>query len=138
MGRRGLFGFGRWKPDSTRDPPPKSAWPGSVVDLDDRTFHEFIDKYPVSMIDFYSPTCKPCNAISPRVRVFSKRYRYRVAFGKVNVKANREIAEEYNILSVPHLFIFSYGEKVRSLMGKNLLAEMNDALDDVVMRFEKK
>ena len=127
-----------WCADRTREPPPNNEWPTSVRTLDVRTFHDFIEKYPVSMIDFYSPTCKPCKAISPQVRVFSKRYKYRIAFGKVNVMTNREIAGEFNILSVPHLFIFSYGEKVRSMIGKNLLAEINEALDDVLKKFEKK
>ena len=137
MGRRGLFGFGRWKPDRTREPPPDNEWPTHVKALDSRTFHAFIDKYPISLIDFYSPSCKPCNAIAPRIRVFSKRYKYRIAFGRVNVSSNRELAKEYDVLSVPYLFIFSYGEKVKTLIGKNLLAEINDALDVVLLKFEK-
>ena len=103
-----------------------------------RTFHDFIDSYPISLIDFYSPTCKPCKAISPQIRVFSKRYKYRVAFGKVNVLNNPEIAEEYNILSVPYLFIFSYGEKVKALLGKSLLAGIEKALEEILVEFEKK
>ena len=138
MGRRGLFGLRRWKPDLDREPPPKNEWPTHVQALETRTFNDFIDKYPISLIDFYSPTCKPCTAIAPQIRVFSKRYKYRIAFGKVNVFNNHELAKDYNILSVPNLIIFSYGEKVKTMIGKGLLAAINLALDDILSKFEKK
>lgn len=138
MRRKGLFGLGKWKPDLNREPPPKNEWPTHVKALETRTFNAFIEKYPMSLIDFYSPSCKPCNAIAPQIRVFSKRYKYRIAFGKVNVLTNRELAGDYHILSVPNLIIFSYGEKVKTMIGKSLLAGINEALDDILSEFEKK
>lgn len=138
MVRTGFLGLKRWKPDLTRESPPKREWPTYIEPLDIRTFHDFIAKYPVSLIDFYSPACKPCKAISPQIRLLSKCYKYRIAFGKVNVFDNREIAEEYHIMSVPYLFIFSYGEKVKSLLGKNLVAEIDVALQEILAEFEKK
>jgi len=138
MVRTGFLGLKRWKPDLTRQPPPKREWQTYVQPLDNRTFHDFIATFPISLIDFYSPACKPCKTISPQIRLLSKRYKYRVAFGKVNVIDNREIAEEYHIMSIPYLFIFSYGKKVMSLLGKNLVAEIDEALREILAEFENK
>jgi thioredoxin 1 len=43
-------------------------WPDFVVTLDEGTFEEFINKYPLLIVDFWAPWYAPCNAMAPRLR----------------------------------------------------------------------
>lgn len=56
------------------DVPPKDEWPSYIEVLDEGDFEDFINKYPVTLIDFHSPACKPCRAMKPRLRKLSKEY----------------------------------------------------------------
>ena len=103
--------------------------------LDESSFDEFIDKYPVSLVDFYSPTCNPCIALSRTIRSVSRQYKYRVAFGKLDVTQNMDLAKQYRVLSVPFIVIFSYGKKVYTLMGKKSEKEIMKALDEMLDKY---
>ena len=103
--------------------------------LDKSSFDEFIDKYPVSLVDFYSPTCNPCIALSRTIRSVSRQYKYRVAFGKLDVTQNQDLAKQYRVLSVPFIVIFSYGKKIYTLMGKKSEKEITKALDELLYKY---
>lgn len=122
-----------WKGQNIdREPPPKDEWPTSIEMLEGDSFQEFIEKFPVTLIDFHSPTCAPCRAMKPRLRKLSKRYEYRAAFGKLNINENSDIAEDFKILSVPTFIIFSYGKQKKFMKGKKPLGDLKRALDDVL------
>ena len=56
--------------------------PQYVVTLDKNNFNQFIQKYPLSMVDFWASWCAPCRVMAPRLRRLSKIYRDKMAFGK--------------------------------------------------------
>lgn len=114
------------------DVPPKDEWPSYIEILDKDDFEDFIYKYPVTLIDFHSPTCKPCRAMKPRLRKLSKEYEGKAVFGKVNVNENKELNDRYGITSVPTFIIFKYGKKKKFLKGKLPLSDLKQSLDDVI------
>ena len=134
MGIRGKFKLRKDGPDHDREPPPREEWPTHVKRLDTEDFADFIERYPVSFIDFHSPDCGPCRAIAPQIRLLSKRYRYRVAFGKVNVRENIELASRYRVQSVPNLMVFSYGKKVTAMLGRKSTGDLKKAIEEGLSR----
>ncbi|MEF8847914.1 MAG: thioredoxin [Candidatus Thermoplasmatota archaeon] len=93
-------------------------WPSSVSILKNKDeFNEFIKKYPLVVVDFWASWCKPCKKIEPRIRRLSKLFKGKTAFGKINIEKNKDIAKEYNIMSIPALVIFKNGKKEGVLTG---------------------
>lgn len=138
MGIKNFLGIGKWHPDREKEPPAKDEWPKSLITMDAKGFDDFINLYPVSLVDFYSPSCGPCIEMAPAVRHLALRYKYRVAFAKVNVAENQELARRYRIMGVPNFIIFSYGKRVTSLVGKKPESTIIKALDKVLSEFESK
>jgi len=111
-----------------------NEWPDHVVTLDGKKFDDFIQKYPLSLIDFWAPWCKPCKNMSPRLRRLSRVYKDKVAFGKLNIQQNNDIAKKYKILGIPHLIIFSYGKEIGSINGVRSIGYVKDTIDDILKK----
>jgi thioredoxin 1 len=136
MGLKDLFKFKKWSPDLKREAPGKSDWPDHIITLNHRKFDKFIDKYQVSVVDFWAAWCGPCKTLAPRIRQLSKMYKGKVAFGKVNVDSERELAKRFHILGIPNLIFFSYSEKITNITGVRPLPDIQKKIDEILEKFE--
>ena len=68
-------------------------------------------------VDFWAEWCGPCRAVSPTVEELSDEYQGKLDFVKVNVDHNNDLAQKYNVFSIPTLAIFKDGEIVSQKMG---------------------
>ncbi|MDE1827537.1 MAG: thioredoxin [Candidatus Micrarchaeota archaeon] len=66
-------------------------------------------KTPV-VVDFWAEWCGPCRVFSPIVDEVSSEFDKKVKFYKLNVDDNPEIAERYNVMSIPTAVLFDKGE----------------------------
>jgi len=130
--------LGLFKRKVLRDPDRKVSsvgkWPDYVVTLNGKNFNEFIQKYPLSLVDFWAPWCTPCRAMAPRLRRLSKIYKGKVAFGKLDTQANEDIAKKYKIMGIPHLMFFRYGKKVSTVTGVRSVGDLKDIIDDLLKK----
>ena len=131
-----VLGLFKWK--VLRDPDRKVSsvgkWPDYVVTLNGKNFNEFIQKYPLSLVDFWAPWCAPCRTMAPRLRRLSKIYKGKVAFGKLDTQANEDIAKKYKIMGIPHLMFFRYGKKVSTVTGVRSVGDLKDIIDDLLKK----
>jgi len=107
-------------------------WPDHVLTLDGDNFDEFIEKYPLSIVDFWAPWCAPCKIMLPRLRKLSKIYHGKLAFGRLNTTKNEHIAKKYRIASIPNLIFFSYGRKIKSITGVKSVGEIKKVIDKML------
>ena len=114
----GLFNRKKEKRDTYQNDLSASEWPDYIITLDEKNFCEFIQKYPLSAVDFWAPWCAPCRTMGPRLRRLSKIYKGKVAFGKLNTQENEDIAKKYKIMGIPHLIFFCNGKKISSEIGR--------------------
>lgn len=60
-------------------------------------------------VDFYAQWCGPCKRIAPHIHKLSETYS-NVTFLKVDIDECQELAERYNIKSMPTFLIFTVGK----------------------------
>ena len=109
-------------------------WPMYVVELDENDFEGFIEKYPLSIVDFWAPWCAPCKAMAPRLRRLSNIYKGKVAFGKINTQDNQKIAKKYKVFGIPHLILFRYGEKISIITGLKSVGGIKEVIDKILKK----
>lgn len=126
--------FRLWKRSSDQRTPSVNDWPDYVVTLEGKNFNEFIQRYPLSLVDFWAPWCAPCKVIAPRIRRLSKIYKGKVAFGRLNTQKNEDVAKQYHIMGIPHLAFFRYGKKITSITGVRSVGDMKDTIDDLLKK----
>jgi len=105
-------------------------------DLDGKNFSDFIQKYPLSVVDFWAPWCAPCKAMLPRLRRLSVIYKGKVAFGRLNTRENEAISKKYKIMGIPHFKFFSYGKKVASMTGVKSVGNIKGTINDLLKKSE--
>ena len=133
----GFFKRKEVKPDSDQKVHSVKEWPDHVVILEENNFNKFIEKFPLSLVDFWAPWCVPCQVIAPRIRRLSKIYKGKVAFGKLDTQKNQEIAKQYNIMGIPYLAFFSYGKKISGMVGVKSVGDIKNVIEDLLKKSNK-
>mgnify|MGYP002259909438 CR=1 FL=1 len=85
---------------------------------DVKTWETDVMNSPVPVfVDFWAEWCGPCRLVSPALEELSRDYEGKVDFVKVNVDENSELAQKYNVFSIPTLAIFKDGQVVSQKVG---------------------
>ncbi|NAZ25783.1 MAG: thioredoxin, partial [Thermofilum sp.] len=81
------------------------------------TFHENLAKCKLAIADFWAEWCAPCRLIEPIFESLAEKYKGKVAFLRVNVDENPDLAAEYQVMSIPTLIVFSRGKEFTRFIG---------------------
>ena len=72
---------------------------------------------PLALVDFSATWCGPCQMLAPVFDELAEEMGSEVNFYSVDVDANSQLAEQYNIMSVPSILLFKNGEKAAQTVG---------------------
>lgn len=70
----------------------------------------------IVVVDNWAIWCGPCRAIASIFEALSKEMKD-IKFAKLNVDENPEIAQQYNVMSIPTLLILKNGKEVGRIVG---------------------
>lgn len=77
-------------------------------------FKEVIKEGEV-LVDFWASWCGPCKAVSPILDSISEEMGLKLV--KVDVDESNELANEYNLTSIPTMMLFRDGELIQTIIG---------------------
>ena len=79
-------------------------------------FDEAVKFEKLTIVDFWAVWCGPCRVLKPLLHKIAGEHS-EIQLLTVDVDANQELAAEYDINSIPAVFMFKNGEIVDSFVG---------------------
>ena len=71
----------------------------------------------IKIIDFYADWCGPCHMMDPIIKEVEKELGDKVKFEKVDVDAEQEKSQKYEVLSIPTFVILKNDKEVDRIVG---------------------
>ena len=97
-----------------------------VNEITTEKFNELIKKEKgIVVVDFFADWCMPCVMMAPVLDSLAK-VNKKVTFAKINVDDNSDLAQEYEISSIPCIVFLKNGKEVDRMVG----AGSEDALQE--------
>ena len=100
-----------------------------AVIINKNNFDEMSKNEKPLLLDFYANWCGPCKMLSPIIDEIAEE-RDDIIVGKVNVDAEPELAEQFNVFSIPTLVIMKDGEIIHQSSGARPKAHILNLLND--------
>lgn len=92
-----------------------------------KEFDELVESGKNVLVDFYADWCGPCKMQAPIVEAIAEE-NPDVVVAKLNVDDVDDVAERFNIVSIPTLLIFKGGKLVKNFVGVTMKANILAAL----------
>jgi thioredoxin 1 len=102
-----------------------------VPELTNGEFEEFIKK-GIVLVDFFAEWCMPCLMMAPVIEELNEKFKGKIKFGKVNVEDNQQLAQKFQVTSIPNMILFKDGKKVANFLGSMSSEDFEEKLKKFV------
>ena len=104
-----------------------------ALPVTEQTFEEQVEKSTIPvLVDFWADWCMPCKIVAPIVDELAEEYDGRVAFTKIDVDSEPNIAMKFGIRSIPTLLVFKDGSPVDQVVGAVPKAVLKKRLENAL------
>ena len=108
---------------------------GLALKVDDKNWEaEVINAPELVMVDFWAVWCGPCQMVAPIVDELAQEYAGRVRVRKLNTDEIPEIADRYQIMSIPTILFFKNGQLAERLVGARPKRQFKDVIDTLLAK----
>lgn len=91
---------------------------GAVKEITESQFEaEVLQADLPVLVDFWAPWCGPCKMLGPVLEEVAAANDSRLKVVKVNVDENPTLAQKYEVMSIPTMFLIKGGQVIESFMG---------------------
>ncbi len=106
---------------------------GTVIHLDDASFHQIVEQSSIPvLVDFFSPTCGPCQMIAPVIDEIAASFAGKAVVCKLDTSRFQNNAARFQIRGVPTLLLFKGGKVVDQIVGAVPRDEIAGRLNSIV------
>jgi len=95
-------------------------------------FKEVIDSDKPVLLDFWASWCAPCRMLGPSIDQLSEEYKEKAVIGKVNIDEQRELAQQFGVMSIPSVFVIKSGKVIDSAVGVRPKKYYQDVLEKAI------
>ena len=81
------------------------------------TFDAAVNAAPLAMVDFWADWCGPCKMLGPVIEKLAAQYDGKAVVGKVNVDDEPELAQRFNVMSIPTVVFLKNGAEFDRKVG---------------------
>ncbi len=101
--------------------------------IDSKNFQsEVLESNVPVLVDFAATWCGPCQMMGPVLEQLSAEYEGKAKIVKVDIDASVDLAQKYQIMSVPNMIFFKNGEPQDAVVGAVPAAYLKEKLDKLV------
>lgn len=69
------------------------------------------------VVDFWATWCGPCRMLGPELEALAKEQEGKIKVCKINVDEEQDLAERFNVMSIPTLLIYKNGAQTAKQIG---------------------
>ena len=102
-----------------------------VPELTNNEFEDFI-KEGIVLVDFFAEWCMPCLMMTPIIDELSGKFKGKIKFCKINVGENQELAQKFNVSSIPNFTLLKDGEIIEQFIGSRSSEEFEEKLKSFI------
>lgn len=95
-------------------------------------FDALIKENGIVILDFWAEWCMPCKQFAQTYEKVAAQYPT-ILFGKVNVEEESELAEIFQIRSIPHLVVFKEGIAIYSEAGSMPESTLKELIEQALI-----
>ena len=100
----------------------------SILNLTKENFDQTIEENAIVVIDYWAQWCGPCKTFAPIFASVAEQHND-VVFAKVNTEEQPELAQDFNIRSIPTIMVLRESIAVFSQSGSMPAAALSDLVD---------
>jgi len=94
---------------------------------------EVINSQVPILVDFWAEWCGPCKMMGPILEELAKDFESKpVKIGKCNVDDNPDLAQKYEIMSIPAFKIFKGGKVIEEFVGAQTKDNLKLKLEKII------
>ena len=106
---------------------------GAVKEINESQFdQEVIQAELPVLVDFWAPWCGPCKMLGPVLEEVANANDGRLKVVKVNVDENPDLAQKFEVMGIPAMFLFKNGDVIDSFTGAMNKQALSEKIDKYI------
>jgi thioredoxin 1 len=94
-------------------------------------FETLINENKIVFVDFWADWCAPCKQFASIYEQISEQFPH-VKFIKINIESEQELADFFEIRSIPHLMVFKEGIVIYSNAGSMPASTLKELVEQAI------